>query len=313
MVLSERTLEAEVMATNNTFKADYDLLRVKKPDFDIMRVMLKDGSLVKPEAVKREDLFEGNVELFNVRLKYDAQALEDLRDSIIAIGIQEDLRGFYVLDNDGQKVLVITDGHRRLFASAWAREIGHPIAKLPVKPDKLEKGHGKEYYLLTQLRTNNGNQVPYTMLEQGLVAKQFLAYGHDLDEIVLQTGLKKQHLENCLALANATNGVKQLIKDGVIAPSTVATAINTDGAEYRDVLDEALEIAETEAQSKGKASVKVTGTHVKAAREKRKNTQVSLAEHQKMLDNVKAIDFDALPYSELAKINEIARKYWAKQ
>jgi ParB-like chromosome segregation protein Spo0J len=302
------------MASNNNFKADYDLLRVKKPEYDVLRIMLKDGQIVRPESIDRQDLFEGNVEVhWNGRIQYDAVELEELRDSIIAIGILEDISGFYKLDKDGQKVLVITDGHRRLFATAWARELGHPIAKLPVKPDKLEKGMGEEYYLLTQLKTNNGTKVPLTMLEQGLVVKRFLAYGHDMDEIVEQTGIKKPHLENCLALANTPGGIKQLIKDGVIAPTTIINAINTDKAEYRDVLDEALEIAEQEATQNGKDKVKVTSTHVKKAREKRQAQEMSVAEQAKLLEDVKHIDWEALPPSVLLKVNEIVRKHWEKK
>lgn len=300
------------MASNNNFKADYDRLRTTKPDYDVLRIMLKDGSLVKPETIKRQDLFDGNVELLNCRLQYDPQELVELRDSIIAIGIQDDLRGFYTLDKEGEKVLVATDGHRRLFATVWAREEGHPIAKLPFKPDKLEKGMGNEYYILTQLRTNNGTKSSLTMLEQGLAAKRFLTYGHDLDEIVEHTGLKKQHLENCLALANTPSGVKQLIKDGIVAPTTVVQAINTDKQEYRTVLDEALEIAEQEAQANGKDKVKVTGTHVKQAREKRQVKEMTVAQQQELLESIKNTDWDALPPSVLMKVKKIVAKHRSK-
>lgn len=297
---------------SNNFKADYDRMRTTKPEYETMRIMLKDGSLIKPELIQRSDLFSGNVELFNARLQYDQDSLEQLRDSIIAIGVQDDLRGFYTLDKDGDKVLVITDGHRRLFACAWARETGHAVAKLPCKPDKLDKSMGREYYLLTQLRTNNGTQVPYTMLEQGLLVKQFLAYGHDIEEIVLQTGLKKAHLENCLSLANTSGGVKEMIKQGTVAPTTVIQSINTDKSEYRDVLDEALDIAEKEAVANGKDKVKVTGTHVKKAREKRLNVEASDEQKAKLLEDVQNADFGALSYSDLQKIESIIKKHWKR-
>lgn len=301
------------MASNNNFKADYDKLRTNKPPYEMLRVMLKDGTLVRPESIDREDLFRGNIEEhFNGRLAYDRVKLEELRDSIIKIGIYEQLSGFFTYDVDAEKVLVITDGHRRLFASVWARQLGHMIAKFPVKPDKLEKGMGKEYYILTQLKTNDGTKEEFTALEKGLKIKEFLAYGHDIDEIVENTGIKKHHLENWLALAKTPSGIKQMIKEGVVAPTTIIDAINTDKTEYRDVLDEALEIAEQEAEAKGKDKVKLTNSHVKQAREKRKAKELTVAEQQELLESVKNTDWDALPPSVLIKVNDLIRKHWSK-
>ncbi len=166
---------------------------------------------------------------------------------------------------------------------------------------------------MTQLRSNSATQVPLTMLEQGLVIKRFLAYGNTVDEVSSQTGIKRAHLENCLAIANTPSDVKELIKEGTIAPTTVVGAINTDKTEFQEVIKEALDIAEIEARNNGKGKVKVTNTHVKQAREKRKNTEVSEAEKQKLLEDVQNADFAALSYSELAKINEIIRKHWSKK
>ena len=280
-------------------------------EFDSLRVKLADGTVVKPESLNLEDVFAGKVELWNGRITYDLEQMAELRDSIAAIGVKNDLRGYYSSEN-GEQVIIVTDGHRRLFATTWARQMGNMIARVPLKADNLEKGQTDAHYLLTQLTANSG-QVPLTMLEQGLVVKRFLAYGNTIEEVVLQTGIKKQHLENCLALANTPGGVKDLIKRGTVAPTTVVDAINTDKSEYRDVLDEALEIAEKEAEAKGKDKVKVTSTHVKQVREKRKAADMTVAQQAELLEAVKNVDWDALPPSVLLKVQELVQKHWAKK
>lgn len=280
-------------------------------EFDSLRVKLADGTVVKPESLNLEDVFAGKVELWNGRITYDLEQMAELRDSIAAIGVKNDLRGYYSSEN-GEQVIIVTDGHRRLFATTWARQMGNMIARVPLKADNLEKGQTDAHYLLTQLTANSG-QVPLTMLEQGLVVKRFLAYGNTIEEVVLQTGIKKQHLENCLALANTPGGVKDLIKTGTIAPTTVVDAINNDKGEYRDVLDEALEIAEKEAEAKGKDKVKVTSTHVKQVREKRKAADMTVAQQAELLEAVKNVDWDALPPSVLLKVQELVQKHWAKK
>lgn len=280
-------------------------------EFDSLRVKLADGTVVKPESLNLEDVFAGKVELWNGRITYDLEQMAELRDSIAAIGVKNDLRGYYSSEN-GEQVIIVTDGHRRLFATTWARQMGNMIARVPLKADNLEKGQTDAHYLLTQLTANSG-QVPLTMLEQGLVVKRFLAYGNTIEEVVLQTGIKKQHLENCLALANTPGGVKDLIKSGIVAPTTVVDAINTDKSEYRDVLDEALEIAEKEAEAKGKDKVKVTSTHVKQVREKRKAADMTVAQQAELLEAVKNVDWDALPPSVLLKVQELVQKHWAKK
>lgn len=279
-------------------------------EFDKLRVKLADGSVVRPDSLNLEEVFAGQVELWNGRITYDVEQMAELRDSIAAIGVKNDLRGYHA-NVDDEQVIIVTDGHRRLFATTWARQQGNMVARVPLKADKLEKGQTDAHYLLTQLTANSG-QVPLTMLEQGLVVKRFLAYGNTIEEVMLQTGIKKQHLENCLALANTPGGVKQLIKDGVVAPTTVVNAINTDKQEYMTVLDEALEIAEQEAQANGKDKIKVTGTHVKQAREKRQVKEMTVAEQTELLESVKNIDWDALPPSVLMKVNDLVRKHWSK-
>lgn len=280
-------------------------------EFEKLRVKLADGSVVRPDSLNLEEVFAGKVELWNGRITYDLEAMTELRDSIAAIGVIKDLRGYLHTQDDGEQVVIVTDGHRRLFATTWARQQGNMVAKVPLKADRLEKGQTDAHYLLTQLTANSG-QVPLTMLEQGLVVKRFLAYGHTIDDVILQTGVKKSHLENCLALANAPGGVKELIKDGTVAPTTVVQSMNSDKSEYRDVLDEALEIAEQEAQQKGKDKVKLTGTHVKQAREKRQVKELTVAQQQELLETVKNTDWDALPPSVLMKVNDLVRKYWSK-
>lgn len=279
-------------------------------EFDKLRVKLADGSVVRPDSLNLEDVFAGKVELWNGRITYDIEQMSELRDSIAAIGVKNDLRGYYA-SLDGEQVIIVTDGHRRLFATTWARQQGNMVVRVPLKADRLEKGQTDAHYLLTQLTANSG-QVPLTMLEQGLVVKRFLAYGNTIEDVMLQTGIKKPHLENCLALANAPSGVKELIREGVIAPTTVAQSINTDKGEYRDVLDDALEIAEKEAETKGKDKVKVTNTHVKQARDRRKAADMTVKQQQELLDSIKNTDWDALPPSVLLKINDIVRKHWEK-
>jgi hypothetical protein len=280
-------------------------------EFDSLRVKLADGSVVRPDSLNLEEVFAGKVELWNGRITYDLEQMSELRDSIAAIGVKNDLRGYYSSEN-GEQVIIVTDGHRRLFATTWARQQGNMIARVPLKADNLEKGQTDAHYLLTQLTANSG-QVPLTMLEQGLVVKRFLAYGNTIEEVVLQTGIKKQHLENCLALANTPGGVKELIRSGTVAPSTVVDSINNDKGEYRDVLDEALEIAEKEAEAKGKDKVKVTSTHVKQVREKRKAADMTVAQQNELLEAVKNTDWDALPPSVLLKVQELVTKHWAKK
>ena len=279
-------------------------------EFEKLRVKLADGSVVKPDELSLEDVFAGKVELWNGRIQYDLDSMADLRDSIAAIGVKNDLRGYYSTEN-GEQVVIVTDGHRRLFATTWARQQGNMVAKVPLKADKLEKGQTDAHYLLTQLTANSG-QVPLTMLEQGLVIKRFLAYGNSVEEVSAQTGIKRAHLENCLAVANAPSDIKDMIKSGDIAPSTVAQSINTDKSQYQQVIQEASEIALEEAVNAGKDKVKVTGTHVKKAREKRQNVEVSEADKAKLLEDVQHTDFEALTYTELSKINDIIKKHWKR-
>ncbi len=299
------------MAKTSGLEAIASRMSAWSVEFDKLRVKLSDGSVVRPDSLNLEEVFAGQVELWNGRITYDVEQMAELRDSIAAIGVKNDLRGYHA-NVDGEQVIIVTDGHRRLFATTWARQQGNMVARVPLKADKLEKGQTDAHYLLTQLTANSG-QVPLTMLEQGLVVKRFLAYGNTIEEVMLQTGIKKAHLENCLALANTPSGVKQLIKDGTVAPSTVVQAINTDKGEYRTVVDEALEIAEQEAQTSGKDKVKVTGTHVKKAREKRQLKGMTVAEQTELLESVRNTDWDALPPSVLLKVQEIVAKHWSKK
>lgn len=242
--------------------------------------------------VEREHLHVA--EGFNVRI-HDADYkahIRTLANSFKENGYMQDkpLAG-YVAEQDGDSVIIVTDGHSRLAAYDLAVSEGMDTFPLPVvtKP----RGTSMEDLTIALVTSNSGR--PLSPYELGQVCKRLVGYGMETKVIAQRLGYGKAYIEGLLDLVAAPKAVRDLVTTGKVAATLAVETIKKVGAKDAvKVLTEGAKVAEKSGKEK------VTKKHVKAVAEKKaaKTTKASKKPEQQALPLDKPTVFDATQIME---------------
>lgn len=229
------------------------------------------GSGLKGLSAGRSDLYSlpfENIEVvagWNVREELEgvdtienveAIADEKLRDHIIwlvqnisELGIKEPLKGYY---DKVTKTAKLTNGHCRYTALKVLRNsFGKTDILVPFLPEERSNNEGDR--IASMLVSNSGLEL--NPIEKAKVIRRLADYGWDNSKIgkMCKPQLSTVQVENLLELSSATPTIEELVKTGLVSPTTVINEIKAVGADRAElVIQKTLEIAEqTESKPTG--------------------------------------------------------------
>jgi len=156
----------------------------------------------------------------------------------------------YVLKQDGQDVVYITDGHTRLKAVQQAIENGIAIEKVPVI---ITPNGTSALDLVASLVTANSGR-PLTPLETGKVFKRMMTMGLDEGEVAARLNCSKAHVVATLSLLAAPAAVRDLVATGKVSATLATDAIKQHGGKAAAKLQEAVTTAESKGKKRATAS-----------------------------------------------------------
>lgn len=234
-----------------------------------------------PETLKttRTDLMQVDPrnlvieEGFNVRKEYGD--IRSLALSIVSLGVQEPLIGY---KKRGEDKFVVTDGHRRQRAIAYALERNaagdahfadlSKIQYIPVRTsssDPLERLYimavtGEKKKSLTDLERAD----MYSRLIEMLVSTKGMKRGEAVKEIMENVGVSQATMYNILKLNELPEAIKESIAKGEISGSTVVTIVREikDEKEQVEAVQAAIAHAKEAAEKDG-GKTKATARNVK--------------------------------------------------
>ena len=189
-------------------------------------------------------------ELEGVSTIEDAERIQDteLREHILwlvqnigEVGIKEPVKGYY---DKVSKTAKATNGHCRLTAVKILRNsFGKTDILIPFLPEERSNNEGDR--IASMLISNSG--LPLTPLQKAAVIRKLADYGWDNARIgrTCKPPLSVPQVESLLNLSSATPGTEELIRSGLISPTTAVNEIKAVGSDAAQiVLEKTLEIAE---------------------------------------------------------------------
>lgn len=207
---------------------------------------------------------------FNIRVKDDeyAAGIRELADDMKVAGFKphKPLAGYAALDGE-QKVIYITDGHRRLEAFDLAVSEGADLDdSLPVV--LMTKGSNKEDATYELLTTATG--VALSKYEKSVAIKRLSRYGHETAEIAARLNLKVADIEEYLLFSSMPKALQDMVASKKVSFDLALSTYKSKGTEAQKTLREAADtVAESAAGAKGKKSTRVMPKHMPGAALKR--------------------------------------------
>lgn len=139
----------------------------------------------------------------------------------------------------------VTDGHRRRRSLLKARAAGYPVEWIAIKASSGDRADR-----VARIVTSAEGR-PLSALETAICYQRLHALDLSHAEIGRRVGRTKQHVEQLLILANASDDVKQLVIDGRVSATEAIKACREHGPAAGAWLQEQL----GSAQASGKARV----------------------------------------------------------
>lgn len=159
----------------------------------------------------------------------------------------------YVVKEDNQNIVYVTDGHSRHAAVDKAREAGAAIDLIPVIIHP--PGTSAEDLTVALVTANSGK--PLSPFEVATVCKRLQGYGYDAKTIAQKLGYTREYINNLFDLLAAPKAVRDMVTEGKVSATLAVQTVRKHGKDAAKVLKEGA----AEAAAKGKT--KVTGKHVK--------------------------------------------------
>lgn len=216
--------------------------------------------------VKRENLRISKG--FNVR-NHDSAAhaahVRSLADSLKTEGwIPASTLAGYVAVENGEQVIIVTDGHCRLEAFDLAVSEGAELSDvLPLVAAR--KGTSMEDLTVALVRSNSGK--PLEPYELGVVCKRLVNFGWEHSQIASRLGLSEKYVDDLLSLMAAPKALREMVLQDKVAAGVVIEAIRKKGAEgAMTMLTEGLQKAGGE---------RVTARHLPEAKLKKAMTRLA--------------------------------------
>jgi ParB-like chromosome segregation protein Spo0J len=190
---------------------------------------VKDSALLKslaPDRVIDVPLKYLSIEEgFNVRDFTSAENKDHIKRLAVLIGVSGVETPVHVRAVGDR--IVITDGECRVRASVIAAEAGSKeVATIPARLDP----HGEDEAYRTESLVVKNTGRPLAMLETLEVIKRLRAFGRTQSDVQAALGFTRTHMSNLNLLDLATPPVREYIRLGKVAPTTVVDLIR----DYKD-------------------------------------------------------------------------------
>lgn len=161
----------------------------------------------------------------------------------------------YVARENGEDVLYLVQGHRRLDAVDLACEEGKEIEKIPCVT--TERGTTMADLLISTVTGNEGEQL--RPIETAGIVRELIKMNFTEDEIARRLNFSRTYITNLLDMLEAPRAVREMIQEGQVAAAVALNTVREHGENAITALQAGLEVA----KSKGKD--KVTPKHLRAA------------------------------------------------
>lgn len=195
---------------------------------------------------------------FNAREKdadYKA-SVREYADSMKANGYDQTnpMKG-YVIEEDGEHFIGITDGHTRYDAIMLARKEGAEIETVPVVT--APRGTSMEDITIALVTANTGKPLkPYAV---ATVCKRLVGYGMEVKDIATRLGLTKPYVDALLDLLASPKALREMVSSGQVSATLAMETVKKHGKEASKVLSKGVVAA------KAAGKDRVTAKHIKPA------------------------------------------------
>lgn len=146
---------------------------------------------------------------FNYRKTFNPATLQELADSIAAIGMQQPIKA-RPLPDDQQDLSLryeVVFGHRRLRAAKMAG-----LDEVPVLVEDMADDQVRVAQLSENIQREDTNPIE----EAHGLRELNMVHGVRIDELVAKTGKGRSHIYNTMRLVKLSDSVQQAVIDGVI-------------------------------------------------------------------------------------------------
>lgn len=209
---------------------------------------------LKPSKLNVAHLRPGT---YQPRRHFDDAAIEQLAESIRAHGVLQPL----LVRPIGEDEYEIIAGERRWRASQAAK-----LHEVPVIIQELTDEEALEIALIENLQRQD-----LTPLEEADGYKQLIdKFGHTQEKLAQQLGKSRSHIANMMRLLALPAEVKTMLDEGVITSGHARALLSADDplAVARRVVEEGLNVRQTERVAAGKEIAKDPEDTVTAAKDK---------------------------------------------
>lgn len=209
---------------------------------------------LKPSKLNVAHLRPGT---YQPRRHFDDSAIEQLAESIRAHGVLQPL----LVRPIGEDEYEIIAGERRWRASQAAK-----LHEVPVIIQDLTDEEALEIALIENLQRQD-----LTPLEEADGYKQLIdKFGHTQEKLAQQLGKSRSHIANMMRLLALPAEVKTMLDEGVITSGHARALLSADDplAVARRVVEEGLNVRQTERVAAGKEVAKDPEDTVTAAKDK---------------------------------------------
>lgn len=163
---------------------------------------------------------------WNPRFNFDAVKLEELKNSIISLGVKVPVR---VKISDEDEIILI-DGERRLRATLMAIEEGHDIPFIPAINEK--KNMSEADMLILSLITNTGEKL--TPMEEATAIDKLIKMGATKAEVAKSLGSSVQLVNARLMILDADEEILNEYEDGNITLGEMQKITNKSGGDKEE-------------------------------------------------------------------------------
>ncbi len=202
-------------------------------------------------AEGRSDIHRINPKLLHVKSGWNSRDFKDpaniehietLAKSIAEVGVKEPLT---VNWEDGKAYL--EDGECRLRAALYAIEfLKADIKTIPCKVG--ERYSNEADRLFNQHLRNSGK--PFSIMENAKLYKRLLDMGWNQGDIAKKAGVSPARISQVLDYNTMPEGVKAMVHNGSVAPSTAMAVVKTEGTQAEAALKQGLTVAKAEGKNK---------------------------------------------------------------
>lgn len=234
----------------------YDALDVLEADYDVSLQAASIKGTMKASGYTAGDLWMVDPRAVRVLPGFNARVINDsyravvrsIADSIKVNGYYKDcpLAGYVAMEN-GEQVIYMYGGHRRLEASLLAIGEGYKLERVPMTIDQV--GLSLEDMTVALIQGNGGEALSF--YESAITCKRLLQMGLTMDDIVRRTGLTQPLIDARMKLMSAPRKLREMVANEAMSGTLAIELMATYGKDAVAVAEE----AQTRAVESGKTKI----------------------------------------------------------